>query len=207
MSYSFFSRAVSVCSLVALAACGGGGSKDNDMAAEHPADMSGNNISPDLSGKPGADLAGVDFAGVSCGTMSCGAGHVCCNQYNGTSMTLEQMCMTGSTCGDGGIAASCDGPEDCSGSTCCISVDVDNGNASGDAMCQATCAANVAQANGDTMVTTKLCHAASDCTGLSGNTPVGPLAYSSCCQYPGVTYKICAPGLITVLNSAITCTN
>lgn len=148
-----------------------------------------------------------DFGGISCGTATCGAGSVCCIQQSGT--TVQQMCVTGTTCADGGITAACDGPEDCSTAapSCCADVTFDQTSMTGggNAMCTATCPGSATFANNKGAITTKLCHSAGDCMNYSGSTPAGPMPYDHCCSRMGATYKFCAPAATAQFASGVDC--
>jgi hypothetical protein len=195
--------------LLSLAACGSNGLKTGDAGATK--DMSA--PQPDQSMPVGDmpppvvfDLAGLDFKGVSCGQMTCGASQTCC--VAASAQGVAQMCVDGDSCGDGGITASCDGPEDCSGGTpsCCADISVGGGTPSGGAMCTSTCMASAsAGGGGGAMIETKLCHSPADCTNYAGSTPLGTLDFDSCCTYTGVAYRFCAPGIITGFDQNITC--
>ena len=162
-------------------------------------DMTGNGT--------GSDLAGVDFAGVNCGTSVCGSTQSCCIVVAG--QTATAMCVPIGTCQDGGIPATCDGPEDCSGGTanCCANLALGGMmSVTGEAMCTATCPGSATQSAGGGSLSTKLCHNRADCTGYTGTAPVlGNTNFDACCGTAALQVKFCAPGLITSLNNQITC--
>jgi len=209
MTSSLAQRISALLFIVALVpACGDDGI---DPGADGGADLSAStdlSASGDLSGPKPADLAGVDFAGVSCGSMTCGAGSVCCIVPDFDNQTATSMCQSGSTCGDGGIPAVCDGPEDCTPamSQCCIDLALSGMmSVSGGASCTASCPASVVTENGGS-IKTRLCHGAADCTNYSGTAPiVGNAPFDRCCAYPGLTFKFCAPGLLTLAVPEATC--
>jgi hypothetical protein len=155
----------------------------------------------------GVDLAGRDFAGVNCGTEICTASQECCVFVSGGSFTASCV-AAGTGCGDGGIAATCDGPEDCSGGTpnCCANISLDNMSVMGQATCTATCPGNAQQGTNGGMVTSKLCHNSADCVGYTGMAPVlGNTNFDSCCGTANISVRFCAPSLITAVNNMIMC--
>ena len=199
--------------LPALVGCGDDGlATDVDQAGVHDlsasADLAGNRDMP-VGGVD--DLAGADFAGVICGSQTCGSGQTCCLIPDIQNQTVQAMCVSGTSCNvDGGISASCDGPEDCSGATpnCCAAIGLTNNNMSvmGGATCQATCPGSATFGGGPTNVDTKLCHNAADCVGYNGMAPiVGMTGFNACCGYPGVGIRFCAPSLVTLLANQIMC--
>ncbi len=195
------------CTLLLLAACGDDGLANGvDMSVGDLA-SAGDLAGRDLASTPGqSDLAGRDFAGVACGSTTCGAGQACCFVPDITGMTVTESCVTGTSCGDGGIPASCDGPEDCPGTTCCADISLANMSVMGQASCVATCPGNATQAGGGGMLTTKLCHNSADCVGYTGTAPIlGMTGFDRCCGNAGLPVKFCAPGLITAVSSMITC--
>lgn len=117
-TYGAMSR-VAFCALFAFAlGCGGGDKPAADLGGtggNAAADLAGPAATPDL-GHAGdlAYLPPTDGGGFQCGNMTCGGGTRCCVQ--GTT----PMCMT--SCPDGGFIAECDGPEDCGGNPCCITI-------------------------------------------------------------------------------------
>jgi hypothetical protein len=194
---------------LALAACGNdglgsGGDAGTDLSAQ--ADLAGADLSH--KGTVGVDLAGRDFAGVSCGTMSCGGGEICCVNPGGG--MLSASCVAPSACGDGGLPAACDGPEDCTGGTsCCANIVLGSGGAmsvQGMASCTATCPGSAAGGAGGGMITSKLCHNAADCVGYTGTAPViGNTNFDSCCGNAAFPIRFCAPALITAVTTQVTC--
>ena len=168
-----------------------------DLAILPVADLS---VAPD-------DLTPPDYTGITCGTSSapCTSGsQVCCLQQTGQS-SVSAMCVAPTECPDGGASAACDGPEDCTNGSCCFSVKVGASSGSGTpnpqgagSSCDTTCPAGL---NGSLLsggdVTTKLCHAGSDCANYQGNIPmVGMTSFNKCCatsQAPSVHF--CAPSL------------
>jgi hypothetical protein len=189
---------------------GGDSSVDDDAASAQDsstASQDSSTTSQDLS--TASDLSSTDFDGVHCGTMTCGSGSTCCLVPNTNTKMVDAMCVSGSACSPSSISASCDGPEDCSPGTpnCCAYLMIGNQNQlSGNASCTQSCpgSATVTSGGGGTL-TSRLCHSPGDCVGYSGSTPLGNQNFDACCSYPGVTYQFCAPKLITVLFSNVTC--
>ncbi len=164
----------------------------------------------DLSAPSQFDLAGADFAGIICGTQTCGSGNICCLVPDINAGTAVAMCSAASACSDGGIAAACDGYEDCTSGTpnCCVSLSLGSGGmgAGGGASCTASCPASISQAGQGGTVNTKLCHGPSDCVNYTGPAPIlGNTAFDKCCGYPGVSFRFCAPGLITAVATQVNC--
>jgi hypothetical protein len=200
-------RPLLACTLL-LAACGDDGLQNGadlgvDMSAS--ADLS----SRDLTGVvTKTDLAGVDFAGVTCGSQICSGAQACCFVPDITTGMVSQMCVPTGNCGDGGIPASCDGPEDCSGGTpaCCADISLASMTVMGQASCVASCPGSASQGGSGGMLTTKLCHNSADCAGYTGMAPIlGNTNFDACCGAAALPIKFCAPALITALSSMITC--
>jgi hypothetical protein len=151
-----------LCALLLVAGCG------DDTTNAGP-DMT----MPDLM--PGPDMAVRVPDGVSCGSMTCAVGQSCCVTVSGTTPT--STCITaGGNCG--GATLACDGPEDCSSSMqyCCGMITFSGGGNpdagspmfnGGNSSCSGTCDFNFTQGPPN-KVTTRLCHADVDCTGLTG---------------------------------------
>ncbi len=212
LPFSSFSSLLAGCALalVLAPACGDDGLGSNTDAGE---DLSATTDGPigdlagkDFASKPGFDLAGADFGGILCGTQTCGAGNICCLVPDFQGQSVTAMCSAASSCGDGGIPAACDGPEDCSSGTpdCCIALALGGGgmSASGGASCTASCPGSASQ----TGLNTKLCHGPSDCANYNGTAPiVGNAPFDKCCGTAGLSFRFCAPGLITLVSSMITC--
>jgi hypothetical protein len=153
------------------------------------------------------DMAGVDLAvkmpnGVTCGSDTCMSPEVCCLTPSG--MTVSTMCAASGSCGNMSGELACDGPEDCvsaSAGNCCATAKFSLGAGDmgpmpegADAVCgsDSDCAAGVDLNAGE--LHTKLCHKESDCTGYTGDTPLGSADFNGCCtsdQAPGVSF--CAP--------------
>ena len=57
-----------------------------------------------------------DADGVYCGNVACALNEQCCVVVDEL-QNVTTSCMT--SCPDGGITVSCDGPEDCGGNPCC----------------------------------------------------------------------------------------
>ncbi len=178
---------LALCALVLVAGCGDDTSVGPDMSM--PADLA-----------PGPDLAVRLPDGVVCGQMSCPVGQSCCVMTSGN-MTTSQMCIAAGGQCTGGAVLACDGPEDCSNASmpfCCGTIKFTGGGPDGgatmfnggNAMCTGTCDFNF----GGGMVTTRLCHADVDCTGL---TAFGQ-NLNQCCSSamaPGLHFCAAALGL------------
>jgi hypothetical protein len=163
-------------------------------------------LHPDLSMPDLAEVADMtlpgDFAGVTCGTMTCGAGSICCiTPTGGTS--VKQMCTAPSACLDGGIQASCDGPEDCpsTGGSCCVTVnllgglgggvgDAGAGVAGGAALCTTDCPGGL---DADNAFHSRLCRQASDCANYMGVLLLGLEPFDKCCTGARLTQHACVP--------------
>lgn len=107
-------------------------------------------------GNPDSNMGQPDTAssiGVMCGVATCGSGMKCCSDFVSapTCIPLAQACA--------GIAATCDGTEDCNGSPCCA--DTSSTIACGTLSCQ-----------------NQICREATDCKNAAA-----PL----CCMTPGTT--------------------
>jgi len=101
---------------------------------------------------------------IACGAASCDAtSQVCCTN---AAMTSSQMCAT-APCPGGNYTRACDGPEDCSGGSCC----------GGDFPWTATCSggATCAPLN-------QFCHTGADC----------PAAQRNCCPLGGTDVRVCS---------------
>jgi hypothetical protein len=113
---------------------------------------------------PTTDAAGAKADGVVCGAAICTAQQQCCAEFAG-----QPSCTPiGAACT--GVAATCDGLEDCNGGACCF----DLGRAT------VACAASCAQLP-------QVCRDAADCTD-----PMSRL----CClgsEPPGAPWGICRP--------------
>jgi hypothetical protein len=138
--------------------------------------------------------------GVHCGSMTCSPGLLCC--VSGPSDASTSYSCLGS-CPDGGIAASCDGPEDCGsgGGICCAAVAFGAGTPpycpmlGASASCKASCPANVPlQCPANAQV--RLCHASSDCAG-------DPSGFTICCEFAqgGSTVTFCANTMLAAFAS------
>ncbi len=136
----------------------------------------------DTTSPPG-DSAG----GINCGNKTCTGGQVCCVTTTGGGATSE----CAASCADGGIAITCDGPEDCTGGKiCCATVELTGTLLActfkqGSAECKGACASMVPFSCTGT-ATVRPCHAAADCTEAS---------YNKCCTFErnGTVAQFCAP--------------
>jgi hypothetical protein len=130
----------------------------------------------DLSYIPPTDANGI----ANCGDMSCGVGQVCCVSFAGG--TFSASCA--SACGEGGVTATCDGPEDCGGNPCCA---MTSGTTLNGVMCTSMpsdCPPSLGFGAGQT----RACHVDGDCTyGLTNSQ--GP----DCCSATqnGATVHFC----------------
>lgn len=197
-----------------------GGGQNND---------GGNNAQPDLKGNGGNNDQGMsipdmtmggpqDLSGISCGTQTCSGAQQCCVQSTG-GQNFSAMCVGMGQCGDGGLVALCDGPEDCpvSGQRCCIDVTVSIGGmsmnpmGSGGSMCGAMCEANAVvdtqSQKGD--IKSAFCHTNADCAGLIGDFDAGGFGqedtpFDTCCtaMQGGAALSFCAPSLVKIVGGS-----
>ena len=162
-----------------------------DLAASDlpaPADLSGADLAgADLTGRP--DLGD----GVVCSGSICTGSQICCLNGSASAGT----CYPATGC-DGGSPFVCDGPEDCSGGQCCVSVGDVAGFDTGSAQCQASCPPALYMSTGTNSYTERslLCHADGDCAGYSGTVYVGgfpfTLPFDRCCHSARTTpYQVC----------------
>jgi len=103
--------------------------------------------------------------GVTCGTDVCMAPAICCVSFGGGGGSATRACTAPADCM--GLAASCDGPEDCAAGEACCGMRSTGGASTGcvpDAMCRFG----------------RLCHADSDCSGRD-----------TCCAFMGSS--VCSP--------------
>ncbi|MEO6954432.1 MAG: hypothetical protein ABI321_21725 [Polyangia bacterium] len=213
---SSLARSLLVLSTSLAFACGGGGlGNTTDAGGTQDLATSGKDAAVTIDAAVSTDSAvsssdfatAGDFSGIACGTMTCATGSVCCIKQSGS--TVQQMCVTGTSCADGGITAACDGPEDCSSASpsCCADIVFDQGQMStnGAAMCTASCPGSASVGNNSGEIKTKLCHNAGECVGYTGNTQFGMLPYDHCCGYTGATYRFCAPKAAEQITSGIDC--
>jgi hypothetical protein len=177
--------------VAACAGCGsdngnpGGGDAGNDFAvsfdlAPKPADLS---VPADLTTPP-------DFSGINCGPQTCSAGNVCCAMQ--TAGTAMYMCA--SSCVDGGITITCDGPDNCKtggANICCGDVTLTGGptlnmcSIQAVAACASTCPISTPlQCPSNWKV--QLCHRKADCAAATGHT--------DCCffTYNGNNISMCS---------------
>ena len=153
-----------------------------------------NNAGPDMSMPDLAPPPDMSLNGVGCGNMTCAVGQDCCVTV-GSGGTIASTCINSGGACAGGAVLSCDGPEDCSSSQFCCAMITFSGGLNpdagaimfggGNASCMATCDFATNYPNTPTHVTTRLCHFAADCAGLSAFGQ--PL--NQCCTSPQ------APGL------------
>lgn len=119
---------------------------------------------PTDSGPPTTSDAGP--AGVTCGTATCVDPQICCVAFAGGMATMT--CSAPADCM--GVAASCDGPEDCASGEACCGMFGGPGGGGGTTSCVA-----------EAMCTRgRLCHADADCTGMD-----------TCCSFMGAS--VCSP--------------
>ena len=219
---TFVSFAGLACAL-SLAACGSsasGGTTTDDTGTAADTTVSGDGTPSDSSKTDGSGSDGTaddtttpkdgsgtdtassgDTAGVSCGSATCKTGEVCC--VTPKDGGADQVCAA--SCSDGGVAVSCDGPEDCpsgSASVCCATLKVGAGTPpacpfeDGAASCAATCPTKIpTSCPGEGKA--KLCHTKSDCAGDTSN--------PECCTFSGGggTATFCVP--TTIAGFATSC--
>jgi len=134
------------------------------------------NAGPDMSMPDLAPPPDMSLNGVACGSSTiCPIGQECCVTVSGTGATSSTCIASGGNCSGGAVLA-CDGPEDCSASQFCCGTITFNGGTNPDAgapmfnggnsSCTGTCDFNFSQGPPN-MVTTRLCHFDTDCSGLS----------------------------------------
>jgi hypothetical protein len=179
---------------LALAAC--------DSGTSGP-DFSG--VVVDLSSF--GDAGDLAIANVYC-AQSCQAPEACCIAPTATG-GWQAMCAQ--SCPDGGVFTQCTGPSDCSSQApnCCFSLALEGNldasimSAGGGAMCTADCPAGLSDNN--TVFHTRLCHAASDCSGYSGDFGSGNEPFEGCCSSPRApAVQFCAPTRLAG-NDGVTC--
>ena len=150
----------------------------------------------------GPDLAAPDYTGIPCGTATCQAGGACC--VDPSSTPPKAACVASPAACTTGASLTCDGPEDCSSGSpfCCGTIsfslgDPDAGTGGGlsgaNAACAGTCSASFDQQTNSG--TSRLCHVAADCKGLSINFMGIPLPLSECCSIAGVPVTFCFSSL------------
>jgi hypothetical protein len=152
---------------------------------------------PDLTSVPDLaqvrDLTSVDFGGVACGASTCGASLECC-----FTPATGAMCVNPGSCPDGGIAATCDGPEDCTSGQpdCCATLSGTLMSIGGTAQCTATCDGSLMLTAGNGVnLRTKLCHSDDDCAGYSGDFSGNTLPWDTCCHNTNSGIHFCASSL------------
>lgn len=106
-----------VCALLLVGCSSSSSSGGGDLST-------GGGATNDLGGGGGGDLASAadlanyqpptDGGTFKCGASSCGAGTSCCV------VGMTAMCQA--SCPDGGFTAECNGPADCGGNPCCITI-------------------------------------------------------------------------------------
>lgn len=180
-------RAIMACSIALFAAgCGSGGLSTgggSDLAvAPDLARAPDLATPPDMASPPPvADLAvpsdlsqtpPYDAAGVACGMQTCGGKQKCCVMLKG--MMAMPMCMD--SCPDGDFTVACDGPEDCKGNPCCVSINnaMIDGAGAQCTMQPDSCPPKVDIQSRSGM--DRLCHIDADCTAGAPNTQL-----PSCC--------------------------
>jgi hypothetical protein len=121
---------------------------------------------PAMMGTDAPTMMGTDGGtGVACGTDTCLAPDICCVTFAGGAAMMT--CSAAADCM--GVAAGCDGPEDCgSGEVCCGMRGAGGGGASTSCVPTADCGFG------------RLCHADTDCAGMD-----------MCCSFMGAS--ICSP--------------
>lgn len=127
-----------------------------------------------------ADLAmPADLANAfSCGSSVCSGGQKCC--VSG----MTPMCAA--SCGDGGFQAQCNGPANCGGNPCCITIGA--GFTVESVLCTASptaCPPMVSPSTQSGM--DRACHVDGDCTSGVSGTPQLP----DCCTNTQTMQKVC----------------
>lgn len=189
---------------IALACCACLASCDEGLSTTQPdLQMS---MMPDLApAGPPRDLAMRIPNGVVCGSSTCTSPQTCCEVL--VAGALQSSCLSaGTPCADGGVTAMCDGPEDCSTGSCCVTVGFqaaakDGGtpmSTGGAASCSDSCTPGLDL--GNSMITTELCHTGADCAGVMGTTPLGSSPFDGCCTLPQAgNIQACAPKMYATL--------
>ena len=149
----------------------------------------------------GPDIAAPNYEGIPCGTATCKTGGACC--VDPSSTPPKAACVDTPASCTTGASLTCDGPEDCNaGGYCCGTIsfslgDPDAGTGGGlsgaNATCTGTCAASFDQQTNSG--TSRLCHVAADCKGLSINFMGFPAPLSECCSITGVPVQFCFTSL------------
>jgi hypothetical protein len=130
------------CMLFLAATACGSDSTGGDKDASTGGDSGGGGAdSGNVIDAPGADAS---TQGVACGMTSCGTGMDCCIEFDGSNPTYTCI-ASGDNCN--GLAAACDGPEDCMANERCC------GGGGGGVQCES-------QGGGQCR---ELCHTAGDC--------------------------------------------
>jgi hypothetical protein len=159
-----------------LAAWGCDGDSMGELDSGGGTDGGGSMDGGGADGGGGGMTTDAGPAGVACGTMTCsGTTPQCCVPRDpggmATCISADAVCM--------GVAASCDGPEDCTApQQCCVGF----GSTGGGASCQNACGLGSRAA----------CHAASDCPSVDG-------LMRMCCPFTGGGFSgsVCLPMCIT----------
>jgi hypothetical protein len=186
MERKFF---ILACTFASLLGCGG-----NDGAPDLSMDLSVDLTMP----AAGPDLSyfhQVDANGLACGAQTCSPGQTCC--VTGSSGAYSFTCETG--CVDGGLPITCQGPGNCGGNPCCITLD-------NSALTSISCTSAASQCapalSGSGSGMTRSCNYDGDCTyGLSGNPP-----YPDCCHLTSNNQRFCFnKGLVGFTGGSIAC--
>jgi hypothetical protein len=126
-------------------------------------------VLPPLGTDAGGPSTGTDAgpAGVACGDEVCVDPQVCCVSFGGGG-TSSRACTVADACM--GVAAACDGPEDCASGEACCGMRGMGGGGSASTGCVPDAACRFG----------RLCHVDSDCTGRD-----------TCCEFMGAS--VCSP--------------
>ena len=199
-------RTAFACVLV-LAACGSDTGIGGNTDLKPPPDLTVLDLTvppdlsvppPDLTQPPPPDLFDPrDFSGITCGSQTCQTGMMCCATQVDGGLSMP-MCMT--SCSDGGISVSCDGPEDCgAGQTCCANIQTGSGSfpncpLTANAACTANACNFMLPSGCPGSGRARLCHKPADCAG-------DPNA-ANCCRFQqgtGAAITMCVSDLAKFL--------
>lgn len=185
-----------------------------DQLVGHP-DLAGADLAgADLIGVPAVDMAGLTtqsdlanpaFVGITCGAQSCGpvGGRLACCSTVSSSGTTEGCVEDSTNCPSGTNAqAECDGPEDCPGQACDVSLETMTTSSALNfygAQCKSPVAnVIVHNSSGSVDVHSVACHSNADCAGQTGTAPLAgsDTPFDHCCTYVGYAKGFCASQII-----------
>jgi hypothetical protein len=156
---------------------GGGGSGGTGGGGTGGTGGGGSTPIPDMS-QPPADLANA----FSCGNSVCMGGEKCC--VVGTTPT----CMAGSCNSDLGFEAQCNGPSNCGGNPCCITIGA--GFTVQSVVCSTSASSCPPMVNATTQSgMDRACHVDADCIAGLPATPAPQLP--DCCTNTASGQKVC----------------